>query len=162
MSKGSARQRKKEEKNKTIEDAFKKLEKESKTYNGPKRDFWLYVRKNVFTDDTNLTKRKLEAQCRLDEEIYFEEVNYFTNGFSFLKHFPEITGQRCIRKFKDKEAARRYLDLRTELQKGSKEELTITKMLEGDIDNATRRILQARLNVIDMEKGKRQLEKSSR
>ena len=35
-------------------------------------------------------------------------------------------------------------------------------MLEGDIDNATRRILQARLNVIDMEKGKRQLEKSSR
>lgn len=102
--------------------------------------------KNLFLkSEIAQTEQGNRVLDKIDDEIYFYEVKYFTDDFRILKQYPEALGQRCTRKFKDAKAARRYIDyLRPRLQSGI-EEYTIDEMLKEDIDDATRRILKARL-----------------
>lgn len=95
---------------------------------------------------------------RIDGEkdlLYYEQVKYFTRDFRFLKENSEIiraTNGAEKRKFTDREAYNRFIDLRSLLQEGHNEYIRINRLLEnGNIDDGDRRILEARIKVMDRE-----------
>lgn len=93
--------------------------------------------------------------ARQKEEIYYEQVEHFTNGFQFLSEYPELidaTSGFRKRKFTDREAYDRFCSLRTLLQLGISEYSQINKLLEDkSISDTDKRILEARKSVMDKE-----------
>jgi len=134
---------------------------------------WMSIRDRFFPEIENreLTIGELKVKSMIDEEIYYQWVKYFTYNFQFLKDYPEVRGERCRIKITDMEASRKYSDLRTYMQKQQNgEETAISAILKNgkinkvnengetdeiDIDNATIRILNERLDVIKKIKNQR-------
>lgn len=91
-----------------------------------------------------------------NDQIYYDQVKEFTNNFQFLREYSEIVratkGYRS-KKFTDKKAYDRFCSLREKLQKGYRgEESKINELLKDEnIDNADRRILESRMQVMEKE-----------
>lgn len=96
---------------------------------------------------------------RIKEEIYYEQVEEFTNGFQFLSEYPELVNATSgfrKRKFTDRESYDRFCDLRIKLQAGLSEYSQVNRLLEDKrISGTDKRILEARKSVIDKESAKR-------
>ena len=124
---------------------------------------WIYFKGRIDSLLTEITGQKTvskrireEIASRIDDEIYYQEVKYFTEDFKFLAGLPEAGrqspyGRKFIKFDSDlyKKVVNRYIDLRNTIPL-SREELVIRNMLEKPkMDNVTRRILKGRLQVID-------------
>lgn len=116
---------------------------------------WIAIRKERFPEDkiSEYSDNQLKVKKMLDDEIYYQEVKYFTHDFKFLGGLPEEgLGEFPGRKFIDKESYNRYCNLREALTY-SHEEIQIKRLLEGnEIDDVTSRILAERLKVIERNK----------
>ncbi len=132
------------------------VEKESKSGKKTVPECWISIRNKYFETDNNKMEMSKTVEERvkqlLEDEIYYQDVKYFTNNFSFLRDDPEVAlGTTPRRKFKDTTSYFKYFDLRQELQTTSDEDRKIRQLLESDIDNANRRVLEERKKVLERE-----------
>lgn len=96
---------------------------------------------------------------RIKDEIYYEQTERFTNGFKFLSEYPELMSGYRKEKFTDKEAYDRFCTLRTLLQNGVSEYSQIKNLLNNQkLNNGDKTILEARKDVMDKEKARREVE----
>lgn len=100
---------------------------------------------------------------RIDLEngnTYYEQTKGFTKDFSFLAGSPEIERARLGNsgvKFTEKEPYERFCKLRQLIRDGNDEYTQIVKLLQSnDIDDADKRILKSRLEVMNKERAKEQ------
>lgn len=96
------------------------------------------------------------------DQIYYEQVKHFTNNFQFLGEYPELINAKLgarLRKFTDKKAYDRFCNLRTQLQDGVSEYSQVNRLLEDEsVNDADKRILEARKSVMDKEIERREIE----
>ena len=134
------------------------VQKESETGNKTEPECWIAVREQFFGESQINEGKAVEKRVRelLDNEIYYQEVKYFTRDFSFLRDYPEtVLASIPRRKFKDRTSYYKYIDLREKLQTTSDEYKKINELLKRDIDDTDRRILTERMNVIEKNRTKR-------
>lgn len=148
------------------------VERESaQNSNKTKPEYWQAVRKLIADRDQRLNIKmdeKMQKQMILmiDERIssekdnlYYEQVKSFTDGFSFLRDDALVaratTGMKR-QKFTDRESYDRYCNLRSLLQEGYRGEYQKIEgvLKEGKVDNGDRRILEQRLKVMEKEASK--------
>lgn len=158
--------------NETWESIENMVEKQSgENTNKTKSEYWQAIRKLITDRDKRLNikmNEEMEKQMisMIDERIsrekdnlYYEQVKSFTDGFSFLRDDALVaratTGMKR-QKFTDRESYDRYCNLRTLLQEGYRGEYQkIERLLnDGKVDNGDRRILEQRLKVMEKEASK--------
>lgn len=112
----------------------------------------------------NMIDQKIELEnILLKDNLYFEQVKEFTRGFNFLETNPDVInathGMKNV-KFINFELHERYVNLRNKLQNKRGSEIErINELLEDkETENADRRILEARKEVIEKEIEKRKNE----
>lgn len=148
-----------------IENMVQKLASENT--NRTKLEYWEAVKDLIGNGNVNIKmdeEMKKQMISKIDENIlsekdnlYYEQVKYFTNDFSFLKDYVEvqeaIKGHRK-RKFTDMESFNRYYNLTALLreEEGYSEYSQIDKLLKSKkISEIDRRILTERRAVISKE-----------
>ena len=90
------------------------------------------------------------------DELYFEQVKNFTNGFEFLRDYTEIVrarhGVSKVHKFTDSESFGRFSSLRELLQKEYNEDVGIQLLINSDeIDEIDKKILSERKKVMEKQ-----------
>ena len=118
----------------------------------PEYEFWIAAKELKFPEDTNkqFSSIQLKVKQKVEDEIYYQMVKYFTFDFEFLSQFPEAaratsTGRRIY--------DRRYFELRDKMQKYESEGYAIQMMLNNpNTDEVTKRILQSRLGKMQERK----------
>lgn len=96
------------------------------------------------------------------DQIYYEQVKAFTKGFQFLREYPEImmaTNGLTVKKFTNRETYKRFCSLRMLVQDGFSEYSQVNRLLEDEsVNDADKRILEARKSVMDKEIERREIE----
>ena len=140
------------------------MKSESQKGNKPEVKYWMVTRDNLFGDTDGKMKKDLriskevksKVSKMLDEEVYYQDVKYYTHDFTFLRDFPEVAlGSSPRRGFFDTKCLFKYTDLREQLQNEWNEEIGINKMLENNPDDANIRILMARREAMKRERERR-------
>ena len=153
--------------NKIWELICKRVKCESQKGNKPEVEYWIAIRNNLFGENDGKMKKDLriskdvksKVSQLLDEEVYYQDVKYYTHDFAFLRDFPEVAlGCSPRRGFCDKQALLKYTELREILQASWDEHGKITTLLAKEKDNATRRVLQERKTAIEKERERREKE----
>ena len=121
------------------------VSKQSEGSSKPEYVFWEDVKKIKFPSISNQKLSGIQSKVRqkLEDEIYYQKVKFFTFDFEFLSQFYESArGTSVRRKIDDK----RYFALRDEMHKYQSERNAIHTMLKNpNTDEVTKRILQSRL-----------------
>lgn len=150
--------------NRIIEEIQKVVDREFEKGNIESKAMYLEAMKKEVRDTHRISgkiKKYLIGMIsgRIKEEMYYEQVEHFTNGFEFLSEYPELidaTSGFRNRKFTDRESYDRFCDLRTKLQAGLSEYSQVNRLLENEgINDTDKRILEARKSVMDKENAKR-------
>ena len=141
-----------------------------------KIEIWTHIRKMLIGENKS-SEIQLEMSEKCEEyissfidqiiqdekdQVYFEQTEAFTRGFSFLGEYSESAYAKhghVDAKFTDKEAYDRFYRLRESVRRSSDEEDQIGWLLrKGKIDSGDRRILEARKEVIQKEKERAEAE----
>ncbi len=119
------------------------------------RSIWRLARERFLETKKASTVYGQEILHRLDDEIYFQDVKYFTRDFSFLAEDSFIAmsyGGLRGRKFSDTATVDRFERLRKVISTERTESAGIRKALANpETDAATIRILKARQEAIKAE-----------
>ena len=135
------------------------VEKESKKKGVRKQDILIKIRKDKFGSKKTLSKEEEIVKSYLDDEIFYEEVRYYTRDFEFLtdeKFIADASLGHTGRKFRDFASFERYNKLKSDILNGTNEENGIIRLSSQDLDNATKRILEQRMIVINKRKARRE------
>lgn len=94
--------------------------------------------------------------------LYYEQVKYFTEDFSFLGQCTDIINAikgRRERRFTDRESYNRFYSLRASIQGSYDEYNGIIKLLQKkETGNMDRKILNERKKILEQEKNEEQQE----
>lgn len=152
---------------KTWKEVCEIVERESYGTGFTKPQYWMAIRDKVLQEENVGIKLDKSIQeyilelidakiCDEKELLYYNQVKYFTEDFSFLAAYPEIQvaiNGRNGRKFTDRESFDRFYELRASVQQGRDEYSQILKILKvGNIDETSRKILSGRIKVIEQQK----------
>lgn len=155
---------------KTWKDICEIVEKGSNEAGVTKPQYWSAIRdKIVGQEEGEDVDIKLDESIQGDilelidskisdekEQLYYNQVKYFTKDFSFLATYPEIQDAvegKSGRKFTDKESFERFYELRTQVREGRDEYTQIAMLLKkGNIDETSRKILNGRIAVLKRER----------
>ena len=131
------------------------VEDESKKKKIPKRDILIKIRNDRFASKKTLSKEEEMIKKELDDEIFYEEVKYYTRDFEFLvdnKLVADAILGYTGRKFKDFQSFERFNTLKSRILNGANEEKEIKKILTQNVDKVTKRILEQRMKIIELGK----------
>ena len=114
------------------------------------------INKSIKGEILDLIDGKINEEREL---LYYNQVKYFTENFSFFRDYPEVIraqkGNRT-RKFTDIQSYNRFYQLRSLVQRGKSEYSQIAMILkEGNIDETSKKILSERMNVLNQQRNSR-------
>ena len=100
-----------------------------------------------------------EITKRVDDEICYQEIKYFTYDFSFLAGLPEAGrlspyGRKFIKFDSDlyKKVCDKYIELRNTIPVKQEEQVIKNMLRREKTDNVTKRMLASRLEVIERKR----------
>lgn len=159
--------KKQNEANKIWEEISEKVRNESENGEKPQVQYWIAIREMLFGEEEGKIRKDLKiskgiknkVKKMLDDEIYYQDVKYYTEDFKFLRDFPEVAlGSSPRRGFSDIKSSLKYDDLRVKLQASFDEYQKIKTLLNFEKDDVTIRILEERKKEMEKQRERRERE----